>query len=42
MPVYIANIGCPAYFFIPLAGPVLGGADTVSKRNEDIISLIAS
>ena len=42
--VYIADLGSPADFFIVPAGPVLGGADTVSKRDENIIlrALIAS
>jgi hypothetical protein len=40
--MYIANLGCPADFFIAPAGPVSGGADTVSKRKENITSLIAS
>ena len=38
----IANLGRPTDFIAP-AGPVSGGADTVSKRNGNtIISLIAS
>ena len=37
MYILIINLGRPADF-----RPVSGGADTVSRRNENIISLIAS
>ena len=41
--MYIVNFRRPADYFIAPAGPVAGGADTVSKRNENIsITLIAS
>ena len=42
--MYIANLGRLADFFVAPAGPVslAGGADTVSKKNNNIISLIAS
>ena len=32
-----SHVGRPADFFIASAGPVSAGADTVSKRNENII-----
>ena len=35
------DLGRSADFFIAPAGPVSAGADTVSKRSDDIISLIA-
>ena len=40
--MYIANLGRYSDFFIAPGGAVSGGADTVSNRNEYIISLIAS
>jgi hypothetical protein len=40
--MYKDSLRRPADFFIAPAVPVSAGADTVSKRNENIISLIVS
>jgi hypothetical protein len=38
--MYIFNFGRSADYSIAPAGPVLGGADTVSKRDKNIITLL--